>query len=63
MYVAQIGITLPGLFLLLNSWLALAGVIPAYGAYRFFVREEHQYLAEQFGPAYTDYLKTVRLKI
>jgi protein-S-isoprenylcysteine O-methyltransferase Ste14 len=63
MYVLQIFITLPGLFLLFNSWLVLAGVIPAYAAYRVFVREEHRYLEERFGAAYRAYLNRVLLKI
>jgi protein-S-isoprenylcysteine O-methyltransferase Ste14 len=63
MYTAQIFITLPGLFLLSNSWLVLSGVIPTYIAYRVFVREEHAYLEEQFGEAYSEYLKTVLLKV
>jgi protein-S-isoprenylcysteine O-methyltransferase Ste14 len=63
MYVLQIFITLPGLFLLFNSWLVLTGVIPAYAAYRVFVKEEHNYLEGTFGEAYRDYLKKVLLKI
>jgi protein-S-isoprenylcysteine O-methyltransferase Ste14 len=63
MYALQIFITLPGLFLLFNSWLVLAGVIPAYGAYRVFVKEEHRYLESRFGEAYRQYLKTVLLKV
>lgn len=63
MYVLQIFVTLPGLFLLFNSWLMLSGVIPAYIAYRFFVKEEHKYLEARFGEEYTDYLKKVLLKI
>jgi protein-S-isoprenylcysteine O-methyltransferase Ste14 len=63
MYVLQIFITLPGLFLLFNSWLVLAGVIPAYLAYRVFVREEHRYLEERFGEGYKEYLNGVLLRI
>jgi protein-S-isoprenylcysteine O-methyltransferase Ste14 len=63
MYVLQIFITLPGLFLLFNSWLMLAGVIPSYAAYRVFVREEHKYLEGRFGEAYREYLKKVLLRI
>jgi len=63
MYVLQIFITLPGLFLLFNSWLMLTGVIPAYISYRVFVKEEHRYLADRFGKAYREYLERVLLKI
>lgn len=63
MYVLQIFITLPGLFVLFNSWLVLTGVIPAYMAYRVFVKEEHRYLEERYGEAYREYLRKVLLKI
>lgn len=63
MYVMQIFLTLPGLFLLFNSWLVLAGVIPAYIAYRIFVREEHEYLSALHGEQYREYLKRVPVKI
>lgn len=59
MYVFQIFLTLPGLFLILNSWLAMGAVIPAYVAYRIFVREEYRYLRENFGAEYDAYKKTV----
>jgi protein-S-isoprenylcysteine O-methyltransferase Ste14 len=63
MYVLQVFITLPGLFLLSNSWLVLTGVIPAYAAYRVFVKEEHRYLEKRYGEAYRKYLEKVLLKI
>ncbi len=63
MYVLQIFLTLPGLFLLFNSYLVLLGVIPAYLGYRVFVREEHSYLEKHFGEEYTRYLKKVPIKI
>jgi protein-S-isoprenylcysteine O-methyltransferase Ste14 len=63
MYVLQIFLTLPGLFLLFNSWLVLAGVVPAYICYRVFVREEHRYLEGLYGEDYRQYLKTVPVKI
>jgi protein-S-isoprenylcysteine O-methyltransferase Ste14 len=63
MYVLQVFITLPGLFLLSNSWLVLTGVIPAYAAYRVFVQEEHRYLEKRYGEAYRKYLGKVLLKI
>jgi protein-S-isoprenylcysteine O-methyltransferase Ste14 len=63
MYVMQIFLTLPGLFLLFNSWLVLAGVVPAYICYRIFVREEHRYLEGLYGEEYRQYLKKVPVKI
>jgi len=63
MYVLQIFLTLPGLFLLFNSWLVLAGIVPAYICYRVFVREEHKYLEELFGEEYRQYLKNVLVRI
>jgi protein-S-isoprenylcysteine O-methyltransferase Ste14 len=63
MYVLQIFITLPGLFMLFNSWLVLTGIFPAYAAYRLFVKEEHRYLEARYGEAYREYLKTVLLKV
>jgi protein-S-isoprenylcysteine O-methyltransferase Ste14 len=62
MYVLQIFITLPGIFLILNSWLALSAVIPAYIAYRIFVREEHKYLEETFGDEYKTYRGNVIIR-
>ncbi len=62
MYVFQIFVTLPGIFLIINSWLAMGAVIPAYIAYRIFVREEYRYLEERFGTEYSDYRKTVLVR-
>ena len=63
MYVLQIFLTLPGLFLLFNSWLVLSGIIPGYFFYRVFVREEHTYLESKFGEEYREYVKKVPIKI
>lgn len=62
MYVFQIFITLPGLLLLLNSWLALSAVIPAFIAYRIYVREEHAYLLYKFGDKYKEYKNSIIIK-
>jgi protein-S-isoprenylcysteine O-methyltransferase Ste14 len=62
MYVFQIFVTLPGILLLLNSWLALSAVIPSYIAYRLFVRQEHEYLLEKFGDEYRRYQNKIMIK-
>jgi protein-S-isoprenylcysteine O-methyltransferase Ste14 len=59
MYVFMIFVTLPGLLLILNSWLAMSAVLPAYAAYRIFVREEYRWLEDRFGEEYSQYRKTV----
>lgn len=59
MYVFQILITLPGILLIVNSWLAMLSVIPTYIAYRIAVRKEHRYLEQRYGEAYIAYTKTV----
>lgn len=63
MYTVMILLTMPGLFLLFNSWLVLPGVVVAYVSYRIFVREEHQYLEKLYGEEYNQYLKKVLVKI
>jgi len=62
MYTVQLLLTVPGLLLLLNSWLALSSVIPAFMAFKLFAREEEQHLKEQFGKQYLDYKDTVLFK-
>jgi protein-S-isoprenylcysteine O-methyltransferase Ste14 len=63
MYVVMILLVLPGLFLLLNSWLALTSVVPAYVCYRIFTREEHKYLEARYGDEYRKYIRKVPVKI
>ncbi len=62
MYVFMIFLTLPGICLILNSWLVLGSVVPAFIAYKIFVREEHKYLEEKFGDEYRAYKKSVIIK-
>lgn len=63
MYVLQIFLTLPGLLLLLNSWLALTAIVPGYILFKVFVREEHKYLEDKFGDEYREYVKNVPVKL
>jgi len=52
----------PGLLLLLNSWLALLTIIPAFIAFKGFTREEEKHLEEKFGTQYTEYRRKVLFK-
>lgn len=63
MYVLQLFLTLPGLLLLTHSWVALLAVPAAYAAYRRFVREEHAWLQQRYGQAYSAYVKRVPIKL
>lgn len=63
MYVLQLFLTLPGLLLMTHSWAALLAVPVAYVAYRRFVREEHDWLRQQFGEQYATYEKNLAVKL
>jgi len=62
MYAFQLLLTLPGLLLLLNSWLALLTVLPAFIAFKVFAKDEEKYLEKRFGVEYLDYRKKVLFK-
>lgn len=62
MYAFQLLLTVPGLLLLLNSWLTLLTVIPAFIAFKVFAKEEQMFLEEKFGAQYTEYKKKVLFK-
>ncbi|HWS29700.1 MAG TPA: methyltransferase [Clostridia bacterium] len=62
MYAFQLLLTVPGLLLLLNSWLALATVAPTFVAFKMFAKEEERYLEERFGGEYTAYRGKVLFK-
>ncbi len=59
MYTFQILLTVPGLLLLLNSWLTLLTIIPTFIAFKVFAKEEEKYLEEEFGVQYKEYKKKV----
>lgn len=62
MYTFQILFTVPGLLLLLNSWLTLLTVVPVFIAFKVFVKEEEEYLEKKFGLQYLDYREKVLFK-
>jgi protein-S-isoprenylcysteine O-methyltransferase Ste14 len=62
MYAFQLLLTVPGLLLLLNSWLNLLAVVPAFIAFKVFVKEEERYLKEKFGAQYSEYRRKVLFK-
>jgi protein-S-isoprenylcysteine O-methyltransferase Ste14 len=62
MYTFQILITVPGLFLLFNSWLVIISLIPTFIAFKVFVKEEEKCLEDKFGDQYREYRKKVVFK-
>jgi protein-S-isoprenylcysteine O-methyltransferase Ste14 len=62
MYTFQILLTVPGLLLLLNSWLTLLTVVPAFIAFKVFAKDEEKYLEKKFGSQYLDYREKVLFK-
>ena len=62
MYTFMLLITVPGLLLLLNSWLVLLAIIPTFIAFKKFAKEEEKYLEEKFGPQYKSYKEKVLFK-
>lgn len=59
MYTFQLLLTVPGLLLLLNSWLNLLAVLPAFVAFKVFVKEEQRHLEKEFGVQYAAYREKV----
>ncbi|MEW6516255.1 MAG: isoprenylcysteine carboxylmethyltransferase family protein [candidate division FCPU426 bacterium] len=55
MYAAWILIILPGMGLMLHSWLILANVLVVFIAFKFLIRREDRKLEEAFGPEYLAY--------
>jgi protein-S-isoprenylcysteine O-methyltransferase Ste14 len=54
-------LVLPWLGFLLNSWLGAVVGLALYAASRRFAPAEERELAENFGPAWTDYTHSVKL--
>ncbi len=54
MYAAFV-LVVPGLALLLDSWLVLIGPAVVYGLFRIFIRGEGRWLHAKFGRQYEEY--------
>lgn len=62
MYSAYLLFVIPGIVLLINSWLAFTAIILNYILFRIFIRKEHHYLEQKYGAEYQKYLQKVWLK-
>jgi protein-S-isoprenylcysteine O-methyltransferase Ste14 len=58
-YAAWVVLVIPGICLLLNSWLVLTTPAFAYAVVRLLVRKEERYLEDRFGDAYRAYRRRV----
>ena len=54
-YAAWIWLIIPGFVLLFRSWLLLATPLAAYAGFKVIIREEDDYLQQQFGRSYLKY--------
>ena len=62
MYAAFVLLIVPGLALLLDSWLVLTASVVVYGFFRAFIRSEDRWLREKFGVEYEKYRRRVFVK-
>ena len=62
MFMSYVVFILPGLALLLRSWLVLTTVVVFYVLIKVFTRAEDEWLLEEFGERYVAYRKRVLLK-
>jgi hydroxyacylglutathione hydrolase len=58
-YGNAIFFTIPGVLMFFRSWLLLTVPPAMYIIFRLFIREEEDYLRQEFGPAYLEYEKEV----
>jgi len=63
MYAAYILAIVPGLALVLDSWLVLTGSAVLYALFRALVPAEDRWLKEQFGAQYEEYRQRVAVKV
>lgn len=63
MYAAFVLAIVPGLALVLDSWLVLTGAAVVYGLFRALVPTEDRWLKEKFGARYDEYRRSVLVKV
>jgi len=63
MYAAYILAIVPGLALVMNSWLVLTGSVVLYAMFRVLVPAEDRWLREKFGAQYDEYRRRVLVKV
>jgi protein-S-isoprenylcysteine O-methyltransferase Ste14 len=56
-YGNAIFFTIPGILLFFRSWLLLTVPLVMYVVFKLLIKEEDEYLRQQFGPAYLEYEK------
>lgn len=62
LYANAVVFLIPGLSLILNSWLVLTASIVLYIIYRYFVPQEYENLKNLYGKEYEDYYKSILIK-
>ncbi|NJD22330.1 MAG: hypothetical protein FIA82_06620 [Melioribacter sp.] len=62
MYAAYLLLIIPGIGLILNSWLVLSSVIINFVLFQVFIKDEYNYLHDKFGKDYQVYLQKVWIK-
>ena len=62
MYAVFVLLLVPGLALILDSWLVLTASVVVYALFRALVPAEDRWLKEKFGARYEEYRRKVRLK-
>ena len=62
MYVSYLMLIIPGICLLVNSWLVFTTIIINYILFQIFIKKEYNYLEEKYGEEYKFYLRKVWCK-
>ncbi len=63
MYASAILFTVPGVALMLGSWLVITTSVVMFIAHKLLIRSEEEYLKKTFGAAYDAYAKKVFIRL